>query len=235
MEKLVRILRYNPEKDSKPHYQEFKVEVKEEMTVLDILHEIKAKYDGSLTFRRSCRSAICGSCAMNINGKNRLACNTRVSLLKGNVITIRPLNGFRIIKDLVVDFDTFFKKLEKVLPYMINKTPYPERERLQSPEDHKKYYKYTECILCGSCSSSCPSTWFSSEYIGPAAFVKVYRFYADTRDEGSAERIPIIADENWGVWRCHNVFNCYDACPKNIDTTYAINQLKRAAIKGGRE
>lgn len=234
MEMLVRILRYNPERDSKPHYKEYKVEVKEEMTVLDLLHEIKSKFDGSLTFRRSCRSAICGSCAVNINGKNRLACNTQVSHLKKKVITIRPLNGFRVMKDLVVDFDAFFKKLERVFPYMINKTPYPEKERLQSSEEFKKYSKYTECILCGSCSSSCPSTWFNSDYIGPASFVKVYRFYADTRDEGGDERLSVISDESNGIWRCHNVFNCYDACPKNIDTTYAINQLKRAAIRGGK-
>jgi succinate dehydrogenase / fumarate reductase iron-sulfur subunit len=234
MKKVFRIMRFDPEKDSKPRYVDYEVDVNEEMTVLDVLHEIKAKQDGSLSFRRSCRSAICGSCAMNIAGKNRLACNTQVVKLKKEIITIRPLNGFRIIKDLVVDFDTFFRKLEKVIPYMVSKTPPPEKERLQSPEDFKKYEQFTMCILCGSCTSSCPSLWFNSEYLGPAAFVKAYRFYADSRDEGKEERLEAVSDEATGVWRCHVIFNCFDACPKSIDTTYAINQLKKAAIKGGK-
>jgi succinate dehydrogenase / fumarate reductase iron-sulfur subunit len=234
MKKVFRIMRYDPEKDSKPRYVDYEVDVNEEMTVLDVLHEIKAKQDGSLSFRRSCRSAICGSCGMNIGGKNRLACNTQVVKLKKDIITVRPLNGFRIIKDLVVDFDTFFRKLEKVIPYMISKTPPPEKERLQSPEDFKKFEQFTLCILCGSCTSSCPSLWFNSEYLGPAAFVKAYRFYADSRDEGKEERLEAVSDESTGVWRCHVIFNCFDACPKSIDTTYAINQLKKSAIKGGK-
>ncbi|HRE40143.1 MAG TPA: succinate dehydrogenase iron-sulfur subunit [Ignavibacteria bacterium] len=225
----VSILRYNPEKDDKPYYQDFSIsEWSNDMRVLDILHEIKWKHDGTLTFRRSCAHGICGSDGMKINGKNRLAC----SLLLGDIntnkpIVIEPLPSLPIIKDLVVDMSSFFLKYEVVKPYLINTTPPPsDSERLQTNEDAEKLFESAKCILCACCTTSCPSTWTNENYIGPAALLKTYRFAYDTRDDAQDERLDII-DTPDGIWRCHTIFNCIEACPKEINITWHISQLKK--------
>jgi succinate dehydrogenase / fumarate reductase iron-sulfur subunit len=230
MDVTLRIRRFNPETDRKPRYQDYKVRVTEGMTVLDAINEIKWKQDGTLSHRMSCRSMICGSCAMCINGRNRLACGTRIEAVAGSslrkVIRVDPLPGYKVIKDLTVDMRTFFENLERVKPYLITETPPPLKERLQSPEAYKVIDQVLNCILCGACSSSCPSVWMSPEYLGPAAITKAYRFVADSRDEGEDERLGVLSDETTGVWRCHTIYNCVDACPKEIDTTWAIGQIK---------
>ncbi|MFH1453854.1 MAG: succinate dehydrogenase iron-sulfur subunit [Armatimonadota bacterium] len=226
MEITFKIFRFNPEEDKKPYYKEYKVEVKSGETVLDALNQIKWYQDGTLAYRRSCRSAICGSCAMKINGINRLACKTQVFDLKSNKITVDPLPKFRLIRDLIVDMDPFFDKLKETKPYLINYSAPPEKEREQSIKDREKLDDVINCILCGGCTTSCPSTWTNNSYLGPAAFNKSYRFVADTRDEGEEEHLESVNDESTGIWRCHGITNCFDACPKNIDITKYIGNLK---------
>ena len=229
MQIQVRILRYNPEKNSKPFYQDFTLpDVNADWRLLDVLHEIKWKYDGTLTFRRSCAHGICGSDGMKVNGKNRLACSILLKDLNmNNLILIEPLPAMPIIKDLVVDMTGFFQKYEVVKPYLITKTPPPsDHERLQSNEDAEKLFESAKCILCGCCTSSCPSTWTNENYIGPAALLKAYRFVFDTRDEGADERLDII-DNPDGIWRCHIIFNCIETCPKEINITWHLSQLKK--------
>jgi succinate dehydrogenase / fumarate reductase iron-sulfur subunit len=218
-------------KDKEPFWQEYKVEARKGQSVLDCLNEIRFKQDGSLTFRRSCRSGICGSCAMTINHVNRLACETQVMTLGADTITVEPLRGFRVIKDLAVDIDPIAEKLIAVKPYLITKTPPPsDQERLQSPADRAKLDGLYECILCGSCTSSCPSFWADEKYLGPHAFLKAYRFIADSRDEGAREHFEALDDKH-GLWRCHTIFNCVEACPKSLNPTKAIAALKRELAK----
>jgi len=227
-----RIKRYNTGGKGKEHYwQEYKVEAMKGQSVLDCLNEIRFKQDGSLTFRRSCRSGICGSCAMTINHVNRLACETQVMTLGADTITVEPLKGLRVIKDLVVDIDPIAEKLLAVKPYLITKTPPPsDQERFQSQADRAKLDGLYECILCGSCTSSCPSFWADEEYLGPHAFLKAYRFIADSRDEGAREHFEALDDKH-GLWRCHTIFNCVEACPKSLNPTKAIAALKRELAK----
>jgi succinate dehydrogenase / fumarate reductase iron-sulfur subunit len=228
MDLQVKILRYNPEKDREPHFQEFIVpDMSENRTVLDVLHEIKWKYDGTLTFRRSCAHGICGSDGMKINGKNRLACSLLLKYVNTKKpIVIEPLPALPIVKDLVVDMTNFFRKYEVIKPYLINNTPPPERERLQSNEDAEKLFESAKCILCACCTTSCPSTWTNENYIGPAAILRAYRYISDTRDEGADERLDIL-DTPDGLWRCHTIFNCNEACPKDINITWHISKLKK--------
>jgi len=227
-----RIKRYNTAGKGKEHYwQEYKVEAMKGQSVLDCLNEIRFKQDGSLTFRRSCKSGICGSCAMTINSVNRLACETQVIALGTAAVTVEPLKGFRAIKDLAVDIDPIAEKLLAVKPYLITKTPLPtDQERLQSQEDRAKLDGLYECILCGSCTSSCPSFWADEKYLGPHAFLKAYRFIADSRDEGAREHLEALDDKH-GLWRCHTIFNCVEACPKSLNPTKAIAALKRELAK----
>ncbi|MBN1164156.1 MAG: succinate dehydrogenase iron-sulfur subunit [Candidatus Krumholzibacteriota bacterium] len=226
-----KINRYNPD-DQRGHYlQEYRLEVSPGMTVLDCLNEIKWTQDGTLTFRRSCRSGICGSCAMLVNDKNRLACETQALSLKAKTITIKPLPGYAPIKDLVVSLDSLVSGLLAVKPYLITKTPPPtDQERLQSPAEADKLKGLYECILCGACTSSCPSFWADDKYIGPHAFLKAYRFVADSRDEGAREHMSALDDKH-GLWRCHTIFNCVEACPKDLNPTRAIARLKQEAVK----
>ena len=198
------------------------------MTVLDCLHRIKWNLDGTLTFRRSCAHGICGSDGMKINGKNGLACSILLKDLNMNKpVTIEPLPAMPIIKDLVIDMTEFYEKQETVKPYLINDTPVPpDGERLQSNEDAEMLFESAKCIMCGCCTTSCPSTWSNENYLGPAALLKAYRFVFDTRDEAADERINII-DSPDGLWRCHTIFNCVDACPKEINITWHISQLKK--------
>ena len=226
----LRILRYNPERDEKPHWEAYTVESDPKMDrVLDLLHRVKYEQDGSLTFRRSCAHGVCGSDAMLINGRNRLACKLRIDQL-GKKITVAPLPGLPVIKDLVVDMEDFFAKYKSVLPFMINDTPSPGRERRQSPQDRARYDDTTKCILCAACTSSCPSFWAKPSYVGPAAIVNAHRFIFDSRDDAAEERLEIMADQD-GVWRCRTIFNCVDACPRGINITRAILEVSNEIVE----
>lgn len=225
-----KIYRLDPNQaDAKPTYQEYPVKTHAGMTILDALIEIKGQQDGTLTFRRSCRSGICGSCAMQIHGLNRLACETQIEPLKKQTIVIDPLPGFKVIKDLAVDMEPFYENLEAIKPYLINDEPPPFRERVQSPEEFKLIEDPVACILCACCTSSCPSFWYNPSYLGPAALAKAYRYIFDTRDKGFAERVDVL-DSKEGLWRCHTIFNCMDACPKRIKITQHIGALKKKVI-----
>lgn len=228
----LKILRYNPEQDPRGHYETYQVEADENERVLDLLETVKGRQDGTLSFRRSCAHGICGSDAMRINGRNYLACKTLVRDL-GDKITIEPLLGLKVIKDLIVDMGPFFENYKKVLPYFINDNPLPEngKERLQSPQQRERFDDTTKCILCAACTTSCPSFWASDDYLGPAALVTAHRFIFDSRDQAAAERLKIVSQTS-GVARCHTVFNCTLACPREIQITKAIGELKMATLTG---
>ena len=226
----LRILRFDPERDARPHWERYRVESGPMERVLDVLETVKYEHDGTLTFRRSCGHGICGSDAMMINGRNRLACKIRVDQL-GKKVSIAPLPGLKVIKDLVVDMDDFFAKYRSVLPFLVNDDPPPAQERLQSVEDRARYDDTTKCILCAACTSSCPSFWAQPGYVGPAAIVNAHRFIFDSRDRGAAERLEILNDAE-GVWRCRTVFNCTSACPRDIKVTQTIQEVKRALLTG---
>jgi succinate dehydrogenase / fumarate reductase iron-sulfur subunit len=232
MEVTVKIFRYNPEKDTRGHYETYQVDVHENDRILDVLELIKGHKDGSLSFRRSCAHGVCGSDAMRINGRNHLACKTLVYQVGAN-ITIEPLLGLIIVKDLIVDMEPFFDNYKKMLPYLINDSPLPAdgRERLQSPEQRARFDESTKCILCAACTTSCPSFWASDEYYGPAALVTAHRFVFDSRDEGASERLEILSETN-GTVRCHTAYNCTNACPRDIQITKAIGELKMAMVTG---
>jgi len=224
----LKIKRFNPERDRKPYWAEYEVEVEPVDRVLDALEYVKWHLDGTLTFRRSCAHGICGSDAMLINGRNRLACKVLIKEL-GSRITVEPLRGFSVIKDLVVDMEGFFAKYRAVKPYLINDEPPPETERRQSPAERARFDDTTKCILCGACTTSCPSFWANEAYIGPAAIVAAHRFIFDSRDRGAAERLALL-NTRTGVWRCRTIFNCVEACPRGIDVTRAIAEVKRALL-----
>ena len=228
----LKILRYNPEQDPRGHYETYQVEADENERVLDLLETVKGRQDGTLSFRRSCAHGICGSDAMRINGRNYLACKTLVRDL-GDKITIEPMLGLKVIKDLIVDMGPFFENYKKVLPYFINDNPLPEngKERLQSPQQRERFDDTTKCILCAACTTSCPSFWASDDYLGPAALVTAHRFIFDSRDQAAAQRLKIVSQTS-GVARCHTVFNCTLACPREIQITKAIGELKMATLTG---
>lgn len=224
-----RIKRFDPEKDLSPRWEECIVEMEPFERLLDGLGKIKDEMDGSLTYRRSCAHGICGSCAMKINGKNRLACQTLCKDMPAT-ISFEPLPAFPVIKDLVVDMDPFFGKKKEILPFLINKETPPERERLQDPEDQHKILQAITCIMCGCCTSSCPVYWADKEYLGPAAILKAARFILDTRDRAVDERLEALCRSH-GIWRCHSIYNCVEVCPKEIDVTGHISKMKRLAVK----
>jgi succinate dehydrogenase / fumarate reductase iron-sulfur subunit len=227
----LRILRYDPERDAKPHWEAYTVESDPKADrVLDLLHRVKYEQDGTLTFRRSCAHGVCGSDAMLINGRNRLACKIRIEQLGNRRITVAPLPGLPLIKDLVVDMDGFFEKLRSVQPFLIEGSRAPDRERRQSPAERERYDDTTKCILCAACTSSCPSFWAQPGYVGPAAIVSAHRFIFDSRDAGAQERLEILADKD-GVWRCRTIFNCTDACPRGIHITQAILEVSSAIVE----
>jgi succinate dehydrogenase / fumarate reductase iron-sulfur subunit len=230
MQVQVAILRYDPERDKTPHWESYSVESEPMDRVLDLLHRIKYEQDGSLTFRRSCAHGVCGSDAMLINGRNRLACKLRVEQLGKRRITIAPLPGLPVVKDLVVDMEDFFEKYRSIQPFLVTHTTEPERERPQSPEQRARFDDTTKCILCAACTSSCPSFWAQSSYVGPAAIVNAHRFIFDSRDEGADERLEILADRD-GVWRCRTIFNCDDACPRGINLPRAILEVSSAIVE----
>ncbi|MDR0454053.1 MAG: succinate dehydrogenase iron-sulfur subunit [Deferribacteraceae bacterium] len=228
MEKVTfEIFRYDPDKDKKPYYQKFSVEVREPgMLLLTGLNQIKWEQDTTLSFRRSCREGVCGSDGLNINGVNMLSCITRINDLGGKHFVIQPLPGMPVIKDLVVDVEDLYTKFITVKPYLIRKSSVPDIEFYQSPEDRKKLDGLYECILCGCCSSSCPSYWFDKKYLGPSALIRAWRYLSDSRDEGADERLPVLNDKH-GVWRCHTIYNCVKACPKELNPTQAITGIRK--------
>lgn len=224
------IYRYDPDKDARPYMQS--IEVKLEPTdrmLLDALMRLK-NVDDSLTFRRSCREGVCGSDAMNINGKNGLACITNLRDLKEPIV-LRPLPGLPVVRDLIVDMTQFFQQYHSIRPYLINDTPPPEKERLQSPEEREELNGLYECILCASCSTACPSFWWNPDkFVGPAGLLQAYRFLADSRDQATSERLDDLNDP-YRLFRCRSIMNCVDVCPKGLNPTRAINQIKDLLVR----
>lgn len=231
MQVKLKILRYNPEKDKKQHYETYKVEAEPTDRMLDLLEYVKGYIDGTLSFRRSCAHGVCGSDAMRINGVNYLACKVLVKDIGSSKFTIEPLLGLSVIKDLIVDMEPFFDHFRSMMPYLINDESPPATERLQSPEERERFDDTTKCILCAACTTSCPSYWANDKYVGPAAIVYAHRFIFDSRDRAAAERLNILNDQ-FGVYRCHTIFNCTLACPRDIQITTAIGEVKRAIATG---
>lgn len=225
-----KILLFDPDSDKGSHFETFRVPLENKgLTVLDGLNHILENIDGSLAFRSSCRAAVCGSCAMHINGKHRLACNTQVSSLNTRNVTIRPLAHVEVEKDLCVNMDQFWEKYEFIRPYLIAGSPPPVKERIQSQEDREELNVVIDCIQCGCCYSACPVTLSSTEYLGPAALLKIDRFVRDSRDGAHIQRIE-QADGPYGAWRCHNVFAC-QCCPKELDPPRSIAHIKRRLMR----
>ena len=227
----VSIYRYHPELDAKPYMQDFQVDTEgKDLMVLDVLNLLKIQ-DRGLAYRRSCREGVCGSDGMNINGKNGLACITPLSsCVKNNKLTLRPLPALPVIRDLVIDMDQFYKQYEKVKPFLLNDTPAPAIERLQSPEDREKLDGLYECILCACCSTACPSFWWNPDkFIGPAGLLQAYRFLADSRDTGTDQRLADL-DDPFSVFRCHGIMNCVTVCPKGLNPTKAIGHIRNMLL-----
>jgi len=230
--RTVRIYRFNPDSGENPRLDTFALEVTScGPMVLDALIQLKAAVDSSLTFRRSCREGICGSCAMNINGVNRLACTTAMADLAGD-IKIYPLPHLPVIKDLVPDLTTFYAQYAAVKPWLQSRTPPPpDRERLQSKEEQEKIDRPAACILCACCSTACPSYWWNSErFLGPAALLAAYRWIIDSRDEAQGERLDELEDP-FRLYRCHTIMNCTDACPKDLNPARAIAEIKKMMVE----
>ncbi len=226
----LRVRRFNPEVSDEVTWVDYQLEMDPKERVLDALHKVKWEIDGSLTFRRSCAHGICGSDAMRINGRNRLACKTLLKDINPEKpITVEPIKGMAVLKDLVVDMEPFFQAYRDVMPFLITKGNEPTRERRQSAEDRARFDDTTKCILCAACTSSCPVFWNDGQYFGPAAIVNAHRFIFDSRDEGGEQRLEVLNDKE-GVWRCRTTFNCTDACPRGIEVTKAIQEVKRALI-----
>ncbi|MFM1994490.1 MAG: hypothetical protein RLZZ610_7 [Actinomycetota bacterium] len=225
------VRRYDPEVSEEAKWVDYDVTVYGTDRVLDALHKIKWEIDGSLTFRRSCAHGVCGSDAMRINGRNRLACKTLIKDLDINQpIYVEPIKGLPVEKDLVVNMEPFYKAYRDINPFLIANDK-PEKERLQSPEDRARFDDTTKCILCAACTTSCPVFWTDGQYFGPAAIVNAHRFIFDSRDEGAEVRLDILNDKE-GVWRCRTTFNCTEACPRGIQVTKAIAEVKQAILKG---
>ena len=230
MDVNLRVLRYNPETDSAPHFEDYKVEADPTDRILDLLHYVKWYQDGSLAVRRSCAHGICGSDAVVINGVNALACKVLVRDLEQPIV-VEPIRGLPVHRDLIVDMEPFFAGYRAVKPWLIvDETEHePARERYQSPEDRERFDDTTKCILCAACTTACPIFWSDEEYVGPAAIVNAHRFIFDSRDRGRAERLEILSTKN-GAFKCRTAFNCSDACPRGIKVTQAIQEVKRAAL-----
>ena len=224
------IYRYNPDDGAKPSMKTYEVELDgSERMLLDALFKLK-KQDDSISFRRSCREGVCGSDAMNINGKNGLACLTNMLTLPQK-ITLRPLPGLPVVRDLIVDMSQFFKQYHSIKPYIVNETVPPEKERLQSQEDRDELNGLYECILCACCSTSCPSFWWNPDkFVGPAGLLAAYRFVADSRDHDTDSRLDNLEDP-YRLFRCHTIMNCVDVCPKGLNPTRAIGKLKEMLVK----
>jgi len=225
----VSVFRYDPEFDAKGYFDDFDVPVRPGLTVLEAMFHILEHEDGSLGFRYACRGAVCGSCAMHINGHYRLACATQMSDM-GDEVVVRPLYHLPIVRDLVVDMTGFWAKYERIRPWLANETPLGDGERVQSPEERARLDDLVECILCACCHASCPFTHTDPQYLGPALLLKVDRFYSDTRDLAAADRLA-EADSEHGVWRCHTAYNCVEVCPKSLNPTASIAHLKMGTVR----
>ena len=223
----VSVYRYNPETDKKPYMQDFEIDTKgKDIMVLDVLHLVKEK-DNGMSYRRSCREGVCGSDGLNMNGKNGLACITPVSeVVKNNKLIIRPLPGLPVIRDLVVDMTLFYKQYERIKPFLINDTPEPAIERVESAEEREKLDGLYECILCACCSTACPSFWWNPDkFVGPSGLLQAYRFLIDSRDTATKERLAEL-DDPFSVFRCHGIMNCVAVCPKGLNPTRAIGNIR---------
>lgn len=230
----VSVYRYVPEQDDAPRMQDYEFDLPQdrELMVLDVLEELRLQ-DPTIAYRRSCREGVCGSDGMNMNGRNGLACKTTVSsIVTRDRLTLRPLPGLPVIRDLVVDMSQFYAQYEKIDPYLINDEEPPEKERLQSVEEREKLDGLYECILCACCSTSCPSYWWNPDkFIGPAGLLQAYRFLADSRDTATSERLEKLGDP-YSVFRCRTIMNCVDACPKDLNPTRAIGKIRTLLIEG---
>ncbi len=224
----VKLRRFNPEVDDEPHWESYQVEAQPTDRVLNLLFSIKGYQDGTLTFRRSCAHGVCGSDAMRINGVNRLACKVLVKDMPDEIM-IEPIKGLPVEKDLVVDMEPFFDAYRAIKPFLITYGNAPSREHIQSQRDRERFDDTTKCILCAACTTSCPVYWTDGSYFGPAAIVNAHRFIFDSRDEGAEERLEILNDRE-GVWRCRTTFNCTEACPRGIEVTKAISEVKKALL-----
>lgn len=224
------IFRFNPECDDKPYMQDYEIALEpEDRMLLDVLMRLRIQ-DDTLTMRKSCREGVCGSDAMNINGRNGLACITPVSELKGTVV-LRPLPTFPVIRDLVVDMTQFFKQYHSVKPYLINEGAAPEKERLQSPDERGKLDGLYECIMCGCCSSQCPSFWWNPDrFVGPAGLLQAYRFIIDSRDQATGARLDDLNDA-YRLFRCRTIMNCSEVCPKGLEPSRAIEKIRLMMVR----
>jgi succinate dehydrogenase iron-sulfur subunit len=224
------IYRFNPEQAVKPYMQDFDQPIgDEDHMLLDVILRIKAQ-DNTLTIRKSCREGVCGSDAININGRNGLACITRVRDLKEPVV-LRPLPSFPVIRDLVVDMTRFYAQYTSVKPWLINDEPPPEKERLQSPEERDRLDGLYECILCGCCTSQCPSSWWNPvKFVGPAGLLQADRFIADSRDRATRERLDDLNDV-YRLFRCRSIMNCTEVCPKGLAPSRAIESIRLTLLK----
>jgi succinate dehydrogenase / fumarate reductase, iron-sulfur subunit len=229
-----KIQRFDPEKDSRPHMQEYSLPTKRGMTILEGLIYIKENLDSTLVFRTSCRMGICGSCGMFINNYPRLACQTQIAELNGTTITMRPLPNSPLIKDLAVDLMPLFEKHKAIKPFIIQDEKEAQanltREYLQTPEQVEEYEQFSYCIKCGICVSACPTSASDVKFLGPQALGQCYRYCADNRDTGSVKRLK-VAESNHGAWRCHLAGACSEACPKGVDPGLAIQLLKNKMAK----
>ncbi|AEC18963.1 succinate dehydrogenase iron-sulfur subunit [Pusillimonas sp. T7-7] len=225
------IYRYDPDKDERPYMQKLEVELQPtDKMLLDAIIRIKNDVDDSLALRRSCREGVCGSDAMNINGKNGLACTTNLLELKEPIV-LKPLPGLPVVRDLIVDMTHFFNQYHSIKPFLINDQPPPEKERLQTPEAREELDGLYECILCACCSTSCPSFWWNPDkFVGPAGLLQAYRFIADSRDEATGERLDNLEDP-YRLFRCHTIMNCADVCPKGLNPSHAIGKIKEMLVR----
>ncbi len=225
------IYRYHPETDAAPRMQDFDIRLPSGATMLlDALEHIRTKVDDSLALRRSCREGVCGSDGVNINGKNGLACITKLDALSEPIV-VRPLPGLPVIRDLVVDMSQFYKQYRSVKPWLINDSPPPEVERKQSPQERAELDGLYECILCACCSTACPSFWWNPDkFVGPAGLLQAYRFIADSRDTATNERLDDLEDP-YRLFRCHTIMNCVDVCPKGLNPTAAIGKIKEMMVR----
>lgn len=226
------IYRYNPEVDDKPYMKDYEITIpaKSDPMLLTLLERLKAEQDVTITYRRSCREGVCGSDGMNINGTNGLACITKLSELNTDKIVVRPLPGFPVVRDLVVDMSQFYQQYERIEPYLQNDEVAPARERLQSPEERSQLDGLYECILCACCTSSCPSFWWNPDkFVGPAGLLQARRFLADSRDTATAHRLDKLQDP-FSVFRCRSIMNCANVCPKGLNPTQAISNIRKQML-----
>ncbi|MBJ9591344.1 succinate dehydrogenase/fumarate reductase iron-sulfur subunit [Burkholderia seminalis] len=228
--RTLHVYRYDPDRDARPYMQRYEIDVNpDDRMLLDVLGRVK-RDDETLSYRRSCREGICGSDAMNINGRNGLACLANMQTLPRDIV-LRPLPGLPVVRDLIVDMTDFFNQYHSIRPYLINDTPPPARERLQSPQERDQLDGLYECILCACCSTACPSYWWNPDkFVGPAGLLQAYRFIADSRDLGTAGRLDDLEDP-YRLFRCRTIMNCTDVCPKGLNPTRAISEIRTMLVR----